>query len=29
LAYNSGLYGGEPVYQAGRLLGRLRSAGYG
>ena len=26
---NSGLYGGEPVYHAGRLLGRLRSAGYG
>lgn len=29
LAYNSGLYGGEPVYYANRLLGRLRSAGYG
>lgn len=29
LTYNPGLYGGEPVYQAGRLLGRLRSAGYG
>jgi 4-methylaminobutanoate oxidase (formaldehyde-forming) len=29
LAHNSGLYGGEPVYHVGRLLGRLRSAGYG
>ncbi len=29
LAHNSGLYGGEAVYHGERLLGRLRSAGYG
>lgn len=29
LAPTPGLYGGEPVFHANRLLGRLRSAGYG
>ena len=29
LEKNMGLYGGEPVYHNGNLLGRLRSGGYG
>ena len=29
LGKNMGLYGGEPVYHNGNLLGRLRSGGYG
>ena len=29
LEKNTGLYGGEPVYHNGNLLGRLRSGGYG